>query len=93
MTLNTAASRLRSSRALRLGVAIGLGVTARAIVARATANAPSGLVDWARAERIARRRLRGVPGRLGYGDNCIPTVRRPYLCKRSGWVIDIGGCQ
>ncbi len=64
MTFTTAASRLRSSRALRLGVAIGLGVTARAIVARATANAPSGLVDWARAERIARRRLRGVPGRL-----------------------------
>jgi len=64
MTLATAASRLRSSRALRVGVAIGLGVTARAIVTRATANTPPGLVDWARAERIARRRLRGVPGRL-----------------------------
>jgi coenzyme F420 biosynthesis associated uncharacterized protein len=64
MTLSTAASRLRSSRALRMGVAIGLGVTARAIVTRATANRPAGLVDWERAERIARRRLRGAPGRL-----------------------------
>ena len=64
MTLTTAAGRLRASRALRFGVAIGLGVTARAIVARATANTPSGLVDWARAERLARRRLRAVPGRL-----------------------------
>jgi coenzyme F420 biosynthesis associated uncharacterized protein len=64
MTLTTAAARLRGSRALRLGVAIGLGVTARAIVSRATANTPTGLVDWARAERIARRRLRNTPGRL-----------------------------
>lgn len=64
MTLAMAASRLRSSRALRLGMAIGLGVTARAIVTRATANPPPGLVDWVRAERLARRRLRGVPGRL-----------------------------
>ena len=64
MTLTTAATRLRSSRALRLGVAIGLGVTAKAIAGRATANTPTGLVDWERAERIARRRLRNVPGRL-----------------------------
>jgi coenzyme F420 biosynthesis associated uncharacterized protein len=64
VTLATAAGRLRTSRALRLGVAIGLGVTARAIMTRATANVPPGLVDWARAERIARRRLRGIPGRL-----------------------------
>jgi len=64
VTIGTAAGRLRASRALRLGVAIGLGVTARAIVARATINTPPGLVDWARAERIARRRLRNMPGRL-----------------------------
>ena len=64
MTLYAAAGRLRSSRALRLGVAIGLGVTARAIMARATANTPPGLVDWQRAERVAHRRLRSVPGRL-----------------------------
>ena len=64
MTIAAAASRLRASRTLRLGVAIGLGVTARALVTRATANVPPGLVDWERAERIAHRRLRGVPGRL-----------------------------
>ncbi len=64
MSISATAGRLRSSRALRLGVAIGLGVTARAIVARATANTPPGLVDWERAERFARRRLRAMPGRL-----------------------------
>ena len=64
MTLATAAGRLRSSRTLRMGVAIGLGVTARAIVTRATANTPAGLVDWDRAERIARRRLRNTSGSL-----------------------------
>ena len=64
MTFATTARRLGSSRAVRIGVAIGLGVTARAIATRATANTPKGLVDWDRAERIARRRLRNVPGRL-----------------------------
>jgi coenzyme F420 biosynthesis associated uncharacterized protein len=64
MSFAATANRLRKSRALRLGVAFGLGVTARAIVTRATANTPAGLVDWDRAERIALRRLRGVPGRL-----------------------------
>jgi len=67
MTFTTAAGRLRSSRALRVGVAIGLGVTARAIASRATVNTPTGLVDWARAERIARGRLRNAPGRLTPG--------------------------
>lgn len=64
MSVAIAASRLRSSRALRMGVALGLGVAARAIATRATANTPAGLVDWDRAERIARRRLRNAPGRL-----------------------------
>lgn len=64
MTLTTTARRLGSSRAVRLGVAIGLGMTARAIAGRATANVPKGLVDWERAERIARRRLRNAPGHL-----------------------------
>lgn len=49
---------------MRLGVAIGMGMTARAIARRATANVPTGLVDWERAMRIARGRLRRVPGRL-----------------------------
>jgi coenzyme F420 biosynthesis associated uncharacterized protein len=64
MTLSTAADRLRSSRVLRMGVAIGLGVTARAVMARATADVPQGLVDWERAERLARGRLHKAPGRL-----------------------------
>ncbi len=64
MTLATTARRLGSSRAVRIGVAIGLGMTARAIATRATVNVPAGLVDWERAERIARRRLQNVPGRL-----------------------------
>lgn len=64
MSLATTARRLGSSRAVRISVAIGLGMTARAIATRATANVPTGLVDWERAERIAHRRLRNVPGRL-----------------------------
>lgn len=64
MTLTTTARRLGSSRAVRIGVAIGLGMTARAIATRTTVNVPKGLVDWERAERIARRRLRNAPGHL-----------------------------
>ena len=64
MTLATTARRLGSSRTVRIGVAIGLGMTAHAIAERATANVPEGLVDWERAERIARRRLRSAPGHL-----------------------------
>jgi len=64
MNSTTAAGRLRTSRALRVGVAIGLGVTARAIASRTTVSVPPGLVDWERAERIARGRLRNTPGRL-----------------------------
>ena len=64
MTMFSAASRLRSSRALRVGVAIGLGVTVRAIASRTNLTAPDGLVDWERAEEIARRRASRVPGRL-----------------------------
>ncbi len=63
----TAAGRLRSSRALRLGVALGLGVTVRAIASRAVANVPRGLVDWERAQRIANSRLQKAPGRLTPG--------------------------
>lgn len=64
MTLSTAASRLRSSRALRVGVAIGVGLTARAIANRAGTSDVEGLVDWRRAEQIARRRASGAIGRL-----------------------------
>jgi uncharacterized protein (DUF2342 family) len=64
VTISSAAGRLRSSRALRVGVAIGLGVTARAIANRTTLTRGEGLVDWERAEHIARRRASKAPGRL-----------------------------
>ncbi|CAN5795431.1 zinc-dependent metalloprotease [soil metagenome] len=57
-------ARLLNSRALRVGLALGLGVTARAVTARAVRGGPRGLVDWERAEALARRRLAGAPGRL-----------------------------
>jgi coenzyme F420 biosynthesis associated uncharacterized protein len=64
VTLGGTASRLRTSRALRVGLAVGLGVTARVVAAKATAGSGKGLVDWARAERIARGRVNAAPGRL-----------------------------
>ena len=64
MSLEATASRIRTSRALRVGVAVGLGVTARLVAARAAASGQKGLVDWERAERVARGRLRSAPGRL-----------------------------
>jgi coenzyme F420 biosynthesis associated uncharacterized protein len=62
--LGSAASLLRESRALRVGVAVGLGLTVRYLVERTARRGPQGLVDWAQAERIARRRLLTAPGRL-----------------------------
>src|SRR5688572_30917101 len=53
-----------NSRAVRVGVAVGLGVTARAIAARLAQRSRGGLVDWDRAEGMAVRRLRSAPGHL-----------------------------
>jgi coenzyme F420 biosynthesis associated uncharacterized protein len=64
MTIAATASRIRSSRALRVGIAVGLGVTARFVAERAAAEGRKGLVDWERAERVARGRLSAAPGRL-----------------------------
>lgn len=64
MTVVSTASRLRASRSLQFGLAIGLGIIARAIIGRAAARAPHGLVDWGRAQRIADRRLARAPGHL-----------------------------
>jgi coenzyme F420 biosynthesis associated uncharacterized protein len=64
MTISSAAGKLRTSRAVRLGVAIGLGMTARALSARLGRVTPEGLVDWPRAEELARRRASRAPGRL-----------------------------
>jgi len=99
VTLATTARRLGSSRAVRIGLAIGVGVTARAVARRATANAPQGLVDWERAERIARRRLRNVPGHLtpaqlrateqayaGHMDRVVPLLEERLGAKLPGVV-------
>lgn len=64
MTFVATASRLRTSRALRLGLAVGLGVAARVIAQRSLGDTTKGLVDWDRAERVARGRLSSAPGRL-----------------------------
>ena len=64
MSLVTNASRWRSSRSVRLGLAVGVGLAARAVAGRVGARSGDGLVDWPRAERIARRRLIRAPGRL-----------------------------
>ncbi len=64
MSTRSPGARLRSSRTLRLGLAISIGVTLRALLERATREVPPGLVDWVRAEAIAGRQLRRVPGRL-----------------------------
>jgi coenzyme F420 biosynthesis associated uncharacterized protein len=64
MTINTAANRARAGRALRLGVAVGLGVTARVVASRVAQQGRRGLVDWDRAQGMARRRLASAPGRL-----------------------------
>jgi coenzyme F420 biosynthesis associated uncharacterized protein len=60
----TPAARMLSSRAVRVGIAVGIGVTARAIAARLARRSTSGLVDWERAEGMAVRRLRTAPGHL-----------------------------
>ena len=64
MTVTSTASRLRASRSLRVGLALGLGIAARTVVGRTAARTPEGLVDWERAQRIAHRRLVQAPGRL-----------------------------
>jgi len=70
MTIVSTTSRLRTSRPLRIGLAIGLGLAARTVMGRAAARlpaagrAPGGLVDWERAQRIAHRRLVRAPGHL-----------------------------
>ena len=64
MTVAGGADRLRASRPLRIGLAIGIGLAARAVAGRATVRPAEGLVDWERAQRIAHRRLVRAPGRL-----------------------------
>lgn len=65
MSLASATNRLRASRSLRVGLALGLGLAARAVAERLASHVSSdGLVDWERATRMARRRFVRAPGRL-----------------------------
>jgi coenzyme F420 biosynthesis associated uncharacterized protein len=59
-----AASRVRASRALQMGIAVGVGVLARTVADRAVRQQRQGLVDWPQVERIATQRLRRAPGAL-----------------------------
>ena len=59
-----AADRLARSRALQVGVAIGVGLVARRVASQVNRVADRGLVDWHRAESIAVSRLRRAPGSL-----------------------------
>jgi coenzyme F420 biosynthesis associated uncharacterized protein len=69
VTVGGAADRVLSSRPVRVGLAIGIGLAVRSVLSRTLApqsanRTPEGLVDWDRAQRIARRRLLRAPGSL-----------------------------
>lgn len=76
MTVAGGADRLLASRPVRVGLAIGIGLAARAITSRATVRPADGLVDWERAQRIAHRRLVRAPGHLT--DQQLRTTRSAY---------------
>lgn len=58
------AGRLRTSRAVAVGVAVGVGLAVRYVTDRAARDTDRSLVDWDQVERLAARRLRAAPGRL-----------------------------
>jgi coenzyme F420 biosynthesis associated uncharacterized protein len=73
VTVTGNADRLLASRSVRLGLAIGMGLAARAVAGRAVLRPVAGramlqpaegLVDWDRARQMAQRRLSRAPGRL-----------------------------
>jgi coenzyme F420 biosynthesis associated uncharacterized protein len=64
-SLGGRAARAGLARAAAVGIAVGAGLVLRRLAQRATpAGAEASLVDWATAEAIAARRLRGAPGHL-----------------------------
>lgn len=67
-SLAAAAAILRESRTLRIGMALGVGMTLRYVAERASRGGAAGLVDWPQAERIAWGRLRAAPGALRQSD-------------------------
>lgn len=58
------AGRLRTSRAVAVGVAVGVGLAVRFVSDRAVRDRDRSLVDWLTVERIASDRLRAAPGSL-----------------------------
>jgi coenzyme F420 biosynthesis associated uncharacterized protein len=58
------AGRLRTSRAVAVGVALGVGLVVRYVGDRAVRDHDRRLVDWAHVERLATARLRRAPGSL-----------------------------
>jgi coenzyme F420 biosynthesis associated uncharacterized protein len=64
VTVASNTDRILGSRPLRLGLAIGVGLVARALATRAAERSTGGLVDWERAQKIAHRRLVRAPGHL-----------------------------
>lgn len=60
------AGRLRTSRAVAVGVAVGVGLAVRYVSDRAVRDRDPdrSLVDWAAVERMATARLRAAPGSL-----------------------------
>jgi coenzyme F420 biosynthesis associated uncharacterized protein len=62
--LASATGRMRGSRAIRVGMALGVGLTVRYVVERMSRGGEQGLVDWVEVERSATRRLRRAQGTL-----------------------------
>ena len=62
------AGRLRTSRAVAVGVAVGVGLAVRYVSDRAVRDHDRSLVDWDQVERIATARLRAAPGTLRPAD-------------------------
>ncbi len=58
------AGRLRTSRAVAVGVAVGVGLAVRYMSDRAVRGHDRSLVDWDAVERIATARLRAAKGSL-----------------------------
>jgi coenzyme F420 biosynthesis associated uncharacterized protein len=94
MSEATLAGRLRASRTVAFGAALGVGLALRYVVDRATHRPPSderalaerALVDWAAVERIATTRLRTASGSLSAAE-----LRRtePAYARAMGRIVPL----
>ncbi len=86
------AGRVGRSRAVQIGVAVGVGVAWRRYTERTNRPGAGGLVDWPRVEQIASSRLRRAPGSLSRAEliGAAPAYERamsrivPLLERRLG---------